>query len=153
MWKGLDDPPPMVKINDTLLFTAFINPVAGDEIPANDTAILKQKVIGPHDPNDKTESNEGSVPTSFVTKGSNRPYLIRYRNTGTDIAFNITVRDTLSARVNAASLQMVAAGHPYTPTIENSSNLTCQFKNILLPDHNVNKRASQGFILYTWPGS
>jgi hypothetical protein len=43
---------------------------------------------------------------------------------------------------------MVAASHPYTLAIENGSQLTWTFKNILLPDSNINEPASHGYIVY-----
>lgn len=141
-------PPPTVNNNDTLSFTAFIDPVAGDETPANDTAILKQRVIGSFDPNDKTESNAGIIQPSFISQGSSLQYVIRFQNTGSDTAFNVVVRDTLSNRVDLTTLDMVTASHPYTLSIENGNHLAWTFRNILLPDSNVNEPASHGYIVY-----
>ena len=140
--------PPAINNGDTLSFKAIINPVEGDETPHDDTAILRQIVVGSYDPNDKRESNAGSIPLSFVTEGRSLQYLIRFQNTGTDTAFNIVVRDTLSNRLNAGTLEMIAASHPHTLNIENGVNLAWTFSNILLPDSNRNEPASHGYIVY-----
>ena len=58
------------------------------------------------------------------------------------------VRDTLSNRVDASTLEMVAASHPYTLTVDNGVNLTWRFNNIQLPDSNRNEPASHGYIGY-----
>lgn len=140
--------PPSVNIGDTLLYNAIVNPVTGDETPSNDTATLKQVVVGSYDPNDKSESNAGAVPLSFIANGNSLQYTIRFQNTGTDTAFNISVRDTLSNRVDAASIQVVAASHPYTLSIDQGNILNWRFENILLPDSNTNEPASHGYIVY-----
>lgn len=139
--------PPLVNIGDTLHFLAFINPVLGDETPGDDTASLKQVVIGSYDPNDKAERNGGRVPSSFIAKGEYLQYVIRFQNTGTDTAFSVVVRDTLDARLNWSTLQMVAASHRYAMSIDNDK-ITWTFSNINLPDSNVNEPASHGYIVF-----
>lgn len=140
--------PPAVNNGDTLSFLASISPVAGDETPHDNTARLKQVVVGSYDPNDKAENNGGVVPYAFITNGESLQYLIRFQNTGTDTAFTVVVRDTLSSLLDAASLQMVSASHPYTLTINDGVNLAWTFSNILLPDSNRNEPASHGYIVY-----
>jgi uncharacterized repeat protein (TIGR01451 family) len=140
--------PPEVNNYDTLSHLAYIHPADGDHTPADDTAVLKQLVTGSFDPNDKAESNAGSIPLSFVTNGHSLQYTIRFQNTGTDTAFTVVVRDTLSQRLEAGTLEMVTASHPYTLNIENGVNLAWTFPNILLPDSNRNEPASHGLIVY-----
>jgi uncharacterized repeat protein (TIGR01451 family) len=140
--------PPAVNIGDTLSFLAVITPVAGDETPNDDTALLKQRVIGSYDPNDKSERNGGRVPSSFITKGEYLQYVIRFQNTGTDTAFTVVVRDTLDARLDWNTLQMIASSHSYRMTIDEENKLAWTFSNINLPDSNVNEPASHGYIVY-----
>jgi uncharacterized repeat protein (TIGR01451 family) len=140
--------PPTVNIGDTVRSTVFITPVAGDETPANDTASLKQRVTGSYDPNDKTEANAGIITPAQVSSGDYLNYLIRFQNTGTDTAFNITVRDTLESRLDWNSLEMVAASHPYQLTIEGGNKLSWQFNSIRLPYTGINEPASHGYIAY-----
>ena len=140
--------PPAANIGDTVRSTAVINPIAGDETPSDDTAVLKQLVVGSYDPNDKTEANAGIITPGQVSNGEYLHYLIRFQNMGTDTAFNITVRDTLESRLNWNSLQMISASHPYQLTIEDGNKLTWQFDGIELPYTGINEPASHGYIAY-----
>jgi uncharacterized repeat protein (TIGR01451 family) len=140
--------PPAANIGDTLRSSVVINPVVNDQTPADDTAILKQVVVGSYDPNDKTEANAGVITPGQVNNGEYLHYLIRFQNTGTDTAFNITVRDTLESRLNWSSLQMLSASHPYQLNIEAGNKLTWQFNGIKLPYTGINEPASHGYIEY-----
>jgi uncharacterized repeat protein (TIGR01451 family) len=140
--------PPTTNNGDTVRSTAVINPVTADVTPADDTAVLKQRVTGSFDPNDKTEANAGVITPAQVTNGDYLNYLIRFQNTGTDTAFNITVRDTLESRLDWSSLQMVSASHPYQLSIEDGNKLTWQFNDIQLPYTAINEPASHGYIAY-----
>lgn len=140
--------PPAVNIGDSVRSTVVINPITGDQTPADDTAVLKQRVVGSYDPNDKTEANAGIITPDQVSNGEYLHYLIRFQNTGTDTAFNIIVRDTLESRLDWSSLQMIAASHPYQLSIEGGNKLTWQFDNILLPYTGINEPLSHGYIAY-----
>jgi uncharacterized repeat protein (TIGR01451 family) len=135
-------------IGDTVRSVAVIGPVTGDETPADDTAVLKQLVTGAYDPNDKTEANAGVITSAQVNEGEYLHYLIRFQNTGTDTAFNITVRDTLESRLDWSSLQMLSANHAYQLAIEDGNKLSWQFNNIMLPYAGINEPASHGYIAY-----
>jgi uncharacterized repeat protein (TIGR01451 family) len=140
--------PPATNINDTLLSMATINPVAGDLTPANDTAIIRQRVQGSYDPNDKSENLGGRISSAQVAGGTFINYIIRFQNTGTDTAFNVTVRDTLDQNLQWNSFQMIAASHPYTLQVNNQNRIAWYFNNLLLPDSNRNEQLSHGFIAY-----
>jgi uncharacterized repeat protein (TIGR01451 family) len=140
--------PPTVNVGDTLSYMAIITPVAADETPSNDTAILKQRVVGAIDPNDKTENNGGVVSSSFIANGNYLQYTVRFQNTGTADAINVVVRDTLGNRVDLNTLEVVTASHPYTLSIENGNQLVWAFNNILLPASSVDEPGSHGYIVY-----
>lgn len=122
---------PRVNSGDTLYQTAFPNAV--DSFLFDRTTYLKQVVVSSFDPNDKTENNGGQVPQSFITDGSYLQCTVRFQNTGTGSASVVVVRDTLGNRVDASSLQVIAASHPYTLTADGQNNLAFQFDNIQLP--------------------
>ena len=140
--------PPTANLGDTLHLQAVIDPVAGDETPHDDTAILKQVVVGSYDPNDKTEANGGIITPAQVSNGDYLNYLIRFQNTGTDTAFNVIVRDTLESRLDWSTFQMVSASHPYQLTIDDGNKLTWKFNGIKLPDSTTDKSNSNGYIAY-----
>ncbi len=139
--------PPAVSNGDTLTSIALIRPVGGDETPSDDTAVIRHRVTGSFDPNDKYENNGGVIRPSHISKGDYLNYTIRFQNTGTDTAFGVTVRDTLATKLELASLQMVASSHPFQLSVK-GGELTWLFSGIDLPDSTVNEKASHGFIAY-----
>lgn len=142
------DIPSSVHLGDTLTSIAIITPVASDVTPFDDTAILKQRVVGSYDPNDKVENNGGIIGSDYISQGKYLNYTIHFQNTGTDTAFNVIVRDTLDSKLDWSTFEMVAASHPYTASITNQNKIEWTFSNINLPDSNVNEPASHGHLSY-----
>jgi uncharacterized repeat protein (TIGR01451 family) len=140
--------PPSVNIGDTLTSLALITPLAGDLTPSDDSAIVRQRVIGGYDPNDKKENLGGKIFPQQVISGSYINYIIRFQNTGNDTAFNIVVRDTLDAKLDWNSFNMLAGSHPYSLQINSDNRLAWTFNNIKLVDSIRNEPASHGFIAY-----
>lgn len=134
---------------DILESIVTISPVVNDETPANNSAWISTFVTGSYDPNDKSESNAGIFTPTQVSSGAYLTYLIRFQNVGNDTAFNIVVRDTLDAKLDWNSLQMISASHNYSLQSKDGNKLTWTFENILLPDSNVNEAGSHGYIIYT----
>ncbi|HZG00378.1 MAG TPA: hypothetical protein VEY71_05210, partial [Chitinophagales bacterium] len=85
--------PASVPIGSPLASTAWILPIANDEHPGNNVSPAEHVVTGAIDPNDKQLENSNANNTASNT--DSLVYLIRFQNTGTDTAFNVTVRDTL----------------------------------------------------------
>jgi uncharacterized repeat protein (TIGR01451 family) len=105
--------------------------------------------IGSYDPNDKQ-----GFPTGTSSEHNIRPrqaidYLIRFQNTGTDTAFTVVIRDTLSAFLDPLSFRSGASIHPYTWELSGQGVINFRFNNIMLPDSNVNEPASHGFVQFT----
>ncbi|MEI9942684.1 MAG: T9SS type A sorting domain-containing protein [Chitinophagaceae bacterium] len=140
--------PPVVNINDTLSSVAIITPVSGDVTPSDDTSYIKQRVQGSYDPNDKAENLSGKITQQQLSSGEYINYVIRFQNTGTDTAFNVVVRDTLDAKLDWNTLDMIAASHTYQLQINSGNKLAFTFDDINLPDSNINEPGSHGFIAY-----
>lgn len=140
--------PPVVNVNDTIFQSAFISHGGTDSNKINDTTKLKQRVTGSYDPNDKTEIHGGSISPQQIAQGNALQYLMRFQNTGTDTAFKVVIRDTLSSLLDVSSLEMVSASHNYYLNIEDGNKLVWTFENILLPDSNRNEIASHGFVAF-----
>jgi uncharacterized repeat protein (TIGR01451 family) len=141
-------PPPAANNGDTLKSIGIILPVVGDQTPSDDTTVVRQVVVGSYDPNDKAENVAGAITKQDVDAGIYINYVIRFQNTGTDTAFNILVRDTLDARLDWNSMQMIGSSHPYQLNISNGNNLQWSFPDIMLVDSFQNEPASHGFIAY-----
>jgi uncharacterized repeat protein (TIGR01451 family) len=103
---------------------------------------------GSFDPNDKQGFPLGFGAEHRIRPGQELEYLIRFQNTGTDTAFTVVLRDTLSPWLDPASVRPGASSHPYEWALSGEGALTFTFNNIHLPDSNVNQAASQGFVSF-----
>jgi PA domain-containing protein len=108
-----------------------------------------EEVIGSYDPNDKQGFPKGYGEEHFVERNTGIQYLIRFQNTGTDTAFNIFIRDTLTQLLDLGSIRFGVASHPYSFKMIDSDILQFNFDNIMLPDSNVNEPGSHGFFTFT----
>ncbi len=104
--------------------------------------------VGSYDPNDKQAFPTGYQEEHFIYPNTDIEYLIRFQNTGTDTAFRVVIRDTLSAFLDPASVRPGASSHPYEFGIGGLGVLKFTFDDILLPDSTVNEAASHGFVKF-----
>ena len=122
------------------------------QLPQNETdpfvALHCDQVVGSFDPNDKRGFPLGWQAAHFIEPGQELEYMIRFQNTGTDTAFQVVLRDTITPQLDMTSLRAGASSHPYTYTVSGAGELTFEFPNILLPDSNVNEAASHGYVQF-----
>lgn len=118
----------------------------GDEDPYLD--IDCQNNIGSYDPNDKQGFPLGLGDEHYILRGTDLEYLIRFQNTGTDTAFTVVVRDTLSPLLDITSIRPGAASHNYDFKVYGDRIVEFRFNNILLPDSTTNEAASHGFVAF-----
>ena len=102
-------------------------------------------VANSFDPNDKLTL--AGTP-EFIGLDSILKYKIRFQNTGTDLAYNIHIRDTLSQWVEPLSIEPGASSHPYTWELRHPGEIRFIFNNIMLPDSNSNEPASHGYVQF-----
>lgn len=105
-------------------------------------------IVASFDPNDKQAFPVGVDNEHFIEQNQSVDYMIRFQNTGTDTAFTVVLRDTLSPWLDPGSIRPGAASHPYTWELSGNNVLTMRFDQILLPDSNVNEAASHGFFKF-----
>lgn len=124
---------------------SFPNNDAADFIAINCT-----QSVGSFDPNDKNGVPEGVNDQHLIAKNTDIDYKIRFQNTGTDTAYDVYILDTLSSKLNVASLQMGAASHPYRYELygDGIAILKVVFPNINLVDSFRNEPLSHGFFTY-----
>lgn len=132
--------------NDAGTFsTGFVNQLPlQNATPASHTLCLPN--IGAYDPNDKQAIPVGYGPEHFIRAGDPLHYKIRFQNTGTDTAFTVIIRDTLSPQLDMATLRPGPSSHDYKAHIDGERTLVFTFDNILLPDSTTNLDGSQGFV-------
>ena len=127
--------------------TGFVNQFPTDDgSPTIDNVC--SPIIGAFDPNDKEGLPLGYKTAHFIDQNQDIEYRIRFQNTGTDTAFTIVVRDTLSDFLDIASLKIGASSHRFNWTIDGKNVLVFRFENILLPDSFRNEAASHGFVKF-----
>ncbi len=130
-------------LGSQICFTLIVNPIAGDNNPANNILTHCFTVVGSFDPNEKEVYPAGNIDTAqkWLT------YTIHFQNTGTAEAQHIYVTDTLDSDVDASSFQLLAYSHqPMVQIKENAVRFN--FPNINLPDSNTNEPLSHGYVQY-----
>jgi len=131
-------------IDDTLNYEVGFD-LVGDAYLDDNIVVLEIPVLSSFDPNDKTV-----YPAIKPLPGETTElvYRIRFQNTGTDTAFNVTVIDTLSENLNLYSLRVLEVSHNYDLQIDQGNIVRWNFNDILLPDSTTNESESHGFIYF-----
>lgn len=143
----------------TLLTTTASTDILADEIsPLNNTASSVQTVVASYDPNDKTEAHGRQIISSQFAAGDYLYYMVRFQNTGTTYAEFVTLTDQLDSQLNAGTLEVIRASHPYTMD-RVGSLATWRVDNIFLNPESIDEPGSHGYIyfrvkpLVTTPGT
>ena len=126
----------------------FPDTLCMSEIPYFPIANECRPIIGSFDPNDKNCFINGHLENTMVKPNTSLEYQIRFQNTGNDTAFTVVVRDTLPKTLDISSVSPGASSHPYTFELYGDGILKFTFKDIMLPDSNINEPASHGFIKF-----
>lgn len=136
--------------NNTTLGTPWshsveILPITNDANPADNSFTNGGLVVTAYDPNRKSVMPEG-----LLTPGADSllTYTIEFQNTGNDTAFTVALRDTLDADLDALSIEVLGASHPFTWDIDAPGYLEFTFDHIMLPDSHINEPASHGWLMY-----
>jgi uncharacterized repeat protein (TIGR01451 family) len=141
---------PAVNNGDQLDFTAIINPLANDEIVADNTSSLKQIVVGSYDPNDKTCLEGTTITPSMV--GNYVHYVIRFENTGTFAAQNVVIKDMIdTTKFDITSLIPQSSSHSFVTRITNTNQVEFIFENINLPFEDATNDGYVAFKIKTKP--
>jgi uncharacterized repeat protein (TIGR01451 family) len=119
-----------------------IIPATSDIYPADDTMTQCFVVTSSFDPNHKSVN-----PTSLTAQSEWLTYTINFQNTGTDTAFNIVVKDTLSNDLDETTFQYLASSSPAKVQLSGSA---CKFtfSHINLPTASENPKGSEGWVQY-----
>ncbi|MDF2456656.1 MAG: hypothetical protein K0R51_2649 [Cytophagaceae bacterium] len=106
------------------------------------------RIVNSYDPNEKSVVPAGLTDEHFIKDNTRLKYHVDFQNTGTDVAYTVVIRDTLSEFLDPASILFGAASHPYEWDITGKGILTMTFNNINLPDSNANEKDSHGYISF-----
>jgi hypothetical protein len=80
----------------------------------------------------------------YISPETDLDYLIQFRNTGTSTIQQVTIRDTLPAGLDPATLRPGAASHPYEFDLYGEGVVEFRMKNLNLPPGNT----SEGFVRF-----
>ncbi len=134
-----------LRAGDTLCFRVYTNVPTYDVNPANNDYSFCLPVVYSFDPNSKDVSPAGPI----TSRGDTLTYTIHFQNTGSDVAENIRVVDTLDSRFNMSSLKILATSHQMTPKWLASNVVEFDYNNINLPDSTTNEPASHGVVKFS----
>ncbi len=103
------------------------------------------------DPNDKLAYPIREDPENrrYIIPQDTLDYTIRFQNTGSDTAFNVTVIDSLSPHLDWGSLHNLSGSHPFDVHVDSNGVITFTFRNILLPDSITNEGQSHGHVSFS----
>lgn len=137
-------------IGTVMVGTSTVSPDPADSDPDNDSYSITRTVVNSYDPNDKLArtSSQASDSYYFLDVDTYIDYTVRFQNTGTAEAINVTVNDTISTLLDMVSLEILGASHPFTAEILTDRVLSFNFSNILLPDSASDFLGSQGFVSF-----
>ncbi|MFY0643479.1 MAG: T9SS type A sorting domain-containing protein [Bacteroidia bacterium] len=110
--------------------------------PLNDSLEYCGVVVNSYDPNDKTAyPRDKTTPDSWIT------YTIRFQNTGTDTAYHIAIRDTLSSYLDESTFTYLNGSvRPIISITENA--VLFNYPHINLLDSFHNEPESHGWVQY-----
>jgi len=138
--------PPTNLIGDSLHYEAFISPGLTDVYHDNNGANLDQEIVSGYDPNDIAVLEGSKIYIENVSRYLH--YVIRFQNTGTSEAVNISIKSPLDDVLDWESLEIVSSSHVSKASVNNYGLLEFRFDNINLPDSSANLELSQGFVMY-----
>jgi uncharacterized repeat protein (TIGR01451 family) len=123
---------PPVTSGFVLNYTTSVSSTLTDEMPSDNTFTFNQTVVNSFDPNDKTCLEGASIATTKV--GDYVHYMIRFENTGSYNAQNITVKDVIdTAKYDINTLLPTSGSHSFITRILEGNRAEFYFENINLP--------------------
>ena len=123
--------PPLTSAS-VLAYTVTIGTPSTDETPEDNTFVLHQNVLNAVDPNDKTCLEGQTINVDKV--GDYVHYMIRFENTGTYNAQNISVKDVIDiSKFDISTLAPIIASGLFVTRITEGNKVEFYFKDINLP--------------------
>ena len=144
---GIDDG---IQLGDSIVIDAYI---LTDEVTTDTFGFTyTPEIFCAFDPNDKLVHPDRAkdYDANYTLFEELLTYTIRFQNTGTDTAFNVIIRDTLDANLNANTLDVLSTSHPgVLRVMQEGPHLEFSFENIMLPDSSNTYETSQGYVSYS----
>ena len=143
--------PTFVALGDTL--TSMLSAISMDSLTGNPiysaTDTLEQILLCAYDPNDKIAEPNGIDTLYYIHQ--NTPYIdytVRFQNTGNDTAITVVIKDQLDMDLDWQSLTYLSSSDSVDIVLFPSGEIVFSFVNIMLPDSNIDKLGSQGYVKF-----
>lgn len=143
---------PSAQLNDTACVTITVTPAPGtnDTNLANNTYNLCLPINNSMDPNAKSVSPIGATDQGLIPVATKElTYLVEFQNTGTDVAYNVSINDQIDPALDPTSVHVMKSSAPVQATIVGGNTMKFRFNDINLADSTTNEPASHGYLLYT----
>lgn len=141
-----------VMLGSILCFGATITADSTDCNTENNADEECKPAVNSYDPNDKEVASQnfsvnGYVLQENITASDTLTYSIHFQNTGNDVAYNVTIIDSISSYLDPGTIEVIGASHQ-CQLILNGHTAIFSFSNIMLPDSNANEPLSHGFVKF-----
>jgi hypothetical protein len=131
-------------LGSQICIDVVVQTLANDINHSNDTLTHCFTIVGSYDPNDKLV-----YPTNLDLLGSNwLTYTINFQNTGTADAIDILVTDTLDAKLDWSTFELLSYSHFPLVQLYNTGVLKFNYPKIYLPDSTTNEPGSHGYVQF-----
>jgi len=139
--------PPDFTPGDYLFFETFTE-YTDDNGDTAEALTFADEVRCSYDPNDKLVNP--NRPYDEVLFGEDFVYTIRFQNTGNDVAYDVTILDTLDTNLDWETFRVLGSSHSevLNTSLDNEGIITFDFQNIFLPDSTANLEGSNGYVTY-----
>ncbi len=129
---------------DTLVFTAT-SQFPDNVVATDDSAVYTKVVTGSFDPNSMSVNQP-----EYFHRNNTMIYTVEFQNTGTNVARNVVVVDTLDTGMDPSSFRFITA-NPAVPVISwfSGSHIYFEFIGINLPDSSAAPAGSVGKFTYS----
>ena len=135
-------------IGDTICLRVIITPISGDVNPLNNDKNYCYPVVSSYDPNDKQVYPKGACSNGQILNNQLLTYTVRFQNTGTFMATNIMVKDSLDTDIDLNSIRVIGNSHPVVTEVSNGKVLKFHFNGINLADAASNEPQSHGYVIF-----
>ncbi len=141
-------PPDIALLGQAWSHTLSVAQALTESDLADNSVTTSGTVTGSYDPNEKSARTSSGTSTTQYFTGEDEwiDYTIDFQNTGTDTAFTVVVKDSISPLLDMSTIELGVLSHAYEVTTKPGRVLEWRFANILLPDSTTNEPLSHGRI-------
>ena len=139
-----------VVFTDTVAYASPVTNWLSDYSPWNNVNYFTTTTVGSYDPNFKEVSPKGWGPAGVITTDDSiLEYMVHLQNTGSYLAENVMVKDTLDPSLDWTTLRPVYASNKCVVDIDEHGVATFTFPHINLPPSSSEPVASNAVFTYT----